>query len=414
MLSHRNSNVFYGWNLCLLASFGNFMIQGSSVFLLNAFIEPFQELYGWSRGDLGTVLGIGSFCGMAAVPLLASLSMKISLRWIMTTGALLGGISLFMLGQFSSITLFALNFCVLWIAGQACGGVVANALMSNWFIKHRGKAFGIVSSGMSLSGAVLPFVALILIKLFSVQMASAILGIFLLIVLLPTTWFFVRDTPESMGLIPDGTSPGEQGAPTENTPQAPLSIREFLRNPLTYRIGIPFTLSLMASAGVVGQLKPRFSDLGFDDFTAMSFMCATTLFIAGSKYVWGYLSDRFSPLKTARFFFLYSVGAFLLALLPSNLLSVSLFCLLCGLALGGTWTLLPAVVVSVFGRANFMAAYRVIVLFLFFRSLGYIMMGQIHQFTGSYDAAYIAFSMMFLLAFFISPSPGTTPCGKSG
>ena len=414
MFPHRNSNVFYGWNLSFLASFGNFMIQGSSVFLLNAFIEPFQGLYGWSRGELGTVLGIGSFCGMAAAPFLASLAMKVSLRLIMTIGALLGGISLFMLAQFTSLTLFTLNFCLLWIAGQACGGVVANALMSNWFVKHRGKAFGIVNCGMSLSGAVLPFVALILIKLFSVQMASAILGTFLLVVLLPTTWFFVRDTPESMGLTPDGPPRTEQETSTEKLspkPQAtPPSIREFLHNPLIYRIGIPFTLAIMAAAGVVGQLKPRFSDLGFDDFTAMTFMCITTLITAGGKYVWGSICDKISPLKTTKFFFLYCVGAYLLALLPPNLFTVSLFCVFCGLALGGAWTLLPAVVVSVFGRANFMAAYRVIVLFLFFKSLGYIIMGQIYQFTGGYDAAYITFSIMFLVAFFILPSPSTTPC----
>ena len=410
MASKYNATVFYGWKLSFLAAFGNFMIQGGAVYLMNAFIEPFSGLYGWSRGEIGTALGIGSFCGMAAAPLLASLAMRVSLRLIMTLGALFGGISLFLLGHFTDLTLFTLNFCVLWIAGQACGGVIANALMSNWFVRHRGKAFGLVNFGMSFSGAVLPFAALILIKLFSVQMASSILGVFLLVVLLPATWFLVRDTPESMGLAPDGapvTGEADNEATHSAEPEMPPTIRELLREPLVYRIGIPFTLSILASAGVVGQLKPRFSDLGFDDFTAMGFMCATAFFTASGKYLWGCICDRIPPLKTAKIFFIYCVGAFLLAFLPSNVFTVTLFCLLCGLGMGGTWTLLPAVIVSVFGRENFMATYRVIAMFLFFKSFGYIVMGQSYQLTGSYDAAFITFSLLFLLGFFISPSPGT-------
>lgn len=409
MGTDHDTKVFYGWKLSLLAAFGNFMIQGGAVYLMNAFIEPFSGLYGWTRGEIGTALGIGSFFGMAAAPVLASLAMKVSLRLIMTLGALFGGISLFLLGQFTSLTLFTLNFCVLWIAGQACGGVIANALMSNWFVRYRGRAFGIVNFGMSFSGAVLPFVALILIKFFSVQTASAILGIVLLVVLLPLTWIFVRDTPESVGMRPDGIEPpaSEEGELSRAEAAAPPTIRELLREPLVYRIGIPFTLAILASAGVVGQLKPRFSDLGFGDYTAMGFMCATAFFTASGKYIWGWICDKIPPLLAAKIFFLFCAGSFLLAFLPANLFTVAVFSLFCGLGIGGTWTLLPAVIVDVFGRANFMAAYRVIAVFLFFKSLGYIVMGWSYQLTGSYDAAFIAFCVLFIAGFALSPRVGS-------
>lgn len=410
MASDYRATIFYGWKLSFLAAFGNFMVQGGGIYLMNAFIEPFSGLYGWSRGELGTALGIGSFCGMASAPVLASLAMKVSLRLIMTLGALFGGVALFLLGRFDSLALFTLNFCVLWIAGQACGGVVANALMSNWFVKYRGRAFGIVNFGISFSGAVLPFAALVLIKLFSVQTASAILGVFLLVALFPACWLFVRDTPESMGLAPDGETPETgAGAAVKNgaEPETPPTIRELLREPLVYRIGIPFTLALLAAAGVVGQLKPRFSDLGFSDFAAMGFMCVTAFFTAVGKYFWGWICDKIPPLKAARIFFIFCAGALLLAFLPSNLFTVALFCLLSGLGMGGTWTLLPAVVVDVFGRANFMAVYRVVAVFLFFKSLGYIIMGQSYQLTGSYDAAFIFFCLLFLVGFFITPPLGS-------
>ena len=400
-------NIFYGWKLSFLSLFSNFLILGSSVYLMNAFIEPFTALYGWNRGEMGLIMGIGSFCGLASTPLFSSLAMRASLRSIMLGGAIAGGLSLFLLGQFSNIWLFGINFAVLWIAGQACGGPITNALMSNWFIRYRGRAFGIASCGMSCSGAILPFAAFILLKFFTVQTSTEIIGIFVLVTLVPAVWFFVRDTPESMGLLPDGVKPQGESVPHKDTDtsEAP-SINELLRSPLVWRIGFAFTIMLTAGAGVMSQLKPRFSDLGFNDVTAMGFMCATAFCTACSKYVWGWLADRFSPVTTTRILCLYSAVAFLLAFLPPSLPALAAFSLFCGLAMGGYWTCLPAVVVNVFGRTHFMGVYRVISLFIFFKAVGYIIMGKSHQYTGSYDAAFIVFCALFVLAFLLMPKEG--------
>jgi hypothetical protein len=276
---------------------------------------------------------------------------------------------------------------------------------------------------MSFSGALLPFTALILIKLFSVQTASVALGVFLLVVLFPATWLFVRDTPEAMGLKPDGAESGDDGESTEKgaagtggrqaTVEAPPTVMQLLRDPLLYRIAIPFAIALIAAAGVVGQLKPRFSDLGFSDYWAMGFMCLTAFFTAVGKYLWGWICDTIPPLLTSKIFFLYCAAAFMLAFLPPNLFTAFTFSLLCGLGLGGAWTLLPAVVADVFGRSNFLAAYRVIALFLFLKSVGYMITGQTHRLTGSYEAAFVVFSCLCLLGFVLIPRKGTKYAAKS-
>ena len=408
-MQRNHPPLFYGWKLGLLASLGNFLIQGSAVYLMNAFIEPFTALYGWNRGDMGLALGIGSFCGMGCAPFLASLSMRFSLRYIMTLGAVVGGITLFMLARFTNLWLFTVNLSLLWIAGQACGGVIANALMSNWFIASRGRAFGMVNFGVSFSGAILPFVALVLLKTFSVQTASAILGSFALFVLAPAVWVLVRDTPESIGLTPDGTplacSPEESPAASE--PSDVPNVADLLRSPLVWRIGLAFGILLLTCAGVVGQLKPRFSDLGFSDFAAMSFMCATAFFTASGKYLWGWICDRYPPITVSRVLCIVSIGAYLLAFLPPNLPSVIVFTVVCGVTMGGYWTCLPAVVVNVFGRKHFMAVYRVVGIFIFLKSAGYIIMGKAHQLTGNYDAAFLFFCCLFVVAFLLLPKEGT-------
>jgi MFS family permease len=96
----------------------------------------------------------------------------------------------------------------------------------------------------------------------------------------------------------------------------------------------------------------------------------------------------------------------MLTFLPANVFTAFIFSLLCGLGMGGAWTLLPAVVVDVFGRANFLAAYRVVAFFLFMKSFGYIITGQAYQLTGSYDAAFVAYSVLCLVGFAITPREG--------
>ncbi|WP_231941815.1 MFS transporter [Candidatus Desulfovibrio trichonymphae] len=138
------------------------------------------------------------------MPVMVGLSARFPLRALMALGALAGGCVTFFLGFSHNIWVFTGLFTVVWVSTQACGGVVGNALVSNWFSRYRGRAFGLVNAGTSLSGAVLPLIALPLINTFGMQTAYMILGAATLL-LAPASWLLIRDTPEEMGLHPDGS-----------------------------------------------------------------------------------------------------------------------------------------------------------------------------------------------------------------
>ena len=402
------SSLFYGWKLCFLSMFVAFIVTGSSVYLMNALIEPLEALYGWHRGEIGLVQGIGSFCGMACAPFLASLAMRTGLRRVMLAGIIAGSIGFFLLGRTSSFVFFGMAFCLLWIGGQACGGPISTALMSNWFIRHRGRTFGLVSVGMTFSGAVLPFAALVILALFSIRATLDMLGCISLLVLFPLVWFMVRDTPEEMGLLPDGEEPFQGGKehqeiddPHAHDPRP--TVGELFRSPLVLRIGFAFALGLLSAAGTMGQLKPRFSDLGHGDFLAMGFACATAFFAASGKYVWGAVADRISPLLAAKRLLFCNFASALLAFLPSNLFTLGLYVLCAGLSMGGFWAVLPALTAHIFGRKHFMAVYRVMTFFTLANSLGYFIVGFSHHLTGSYDASTVIFCIFFLAGLLLLP-----------
>ena len=283
--------MFYGWKLATIGSCGNLLLQGSVFYTMNAFIEPLVELHGWSRAGIGLSMTFASAMMTLSMPIGIMLTNKISIRLLMTLGAFIGGLSYVGLGYVDDIRLFAALFAIVWVCGQICGGVVATMLMNRWFAAYRGRAFGLVNMGTSLSGAFLPFVALVLVDTLGVSWAFSILG-GLAFLLFPLCWRIIRNTPEDIGLAVDGVAANPFAAAREEEKVIPMNWRELVTSRQMWIIGVSFGIGLMAVGGVLSQLKPRFVDTGMSSYVAMGFMCLTALLGAVGKYAWGWVCDR--------------------------------------------------------------------------------------------------------------------------
>jgi hypothetical protein len=87
--------MFYGWKVGLVSLVGNFMLQGCVTYIMNAFMEPLCEANGWSRGQINLGMGLAALVGQIAMPVVAGLSTRFSLRVLMILGALTGGTATF-------------------------------------------------------------------------------------------------------------------------------------------------------------------------------------------------------------------------------------------------------------------------------------------------------------------------------
>ena len=85
------------------------------------------------------------------------------------------------------------------------GGVAVSSLLTMWFIGRRAQAIALSSTGVSMGGAVLVPLETSLIAHGGLRRGAPILGILVAVVALPVLWAVIADTPESMGLHPDGT-----------------------------------------------------------------------------------------------------------------------------------------------------------------------------------------------------------------
>ncbi|MEW6076804.1 MAG: MFS transporter [Thermodesulfobacteriota bacterium] len=412
--------IFYGWYIVAVAFIANFMSTGTGFYAFNAFLEPLCQAHGWTRTQVNMALVISTPFGFLGQFIYGTLIMRLGIKKLMMAGSLLGGVAFILLFQTSSLGLFYFFYVLLFFGNYAYGGIVANSAVNNWFIKKKGAALGIATSGISFSGAVLPIIAMALIFRMGMTGASVCLGA-MVIALAPLFWLVVVDWPEKRGLFPDGGSSDPASAGKYSYPDPPPSavgvtgavplpadggrnrqtywtLARLIRVPAFWQLGLAYAMAMMGVVGVMSQLKPRFVDVGFSDSTAMILMTVTAFVGAVGKYIWGVLCDSINPTRVVSAIMIANAVGLVAALAAHSAVAIGVFILLFGFAMGGVMATYPIIVADLFGRESFTAVFRFMAVFLVMQMAGYIIAGASFDLTGSYNRAYGIFIGLDLIA----------------
>ena len=139
-------------------------------------------------------------------PLMGYCTDRFGPRVMLAFGGLMSGLGFILLAQASNFWWFLFVFVVFLSVGFRSGYNNASiAAVNNWFWRRRGLAMSIVSMGNGLGGASAYLVGL-LVFIVGWRDACTILGITIIAVVIPLSYFLKR-APEEMGLLPDGDPP---------------------------------------------------------------------------------------------------------------------------------------------------------------------------------------------------------------
>ncbi len=399
--------VFYGWYVVAASFLNNFMAAGTGFYVINAFMQPLCVENGWTRIEVSLAISIGGLAGLFFAMLFGFIVNRIGPRLLMTIGPVISAAAFILTGFAHNLSFFYLGFLFLYLGNSAMAGIVSNAAVNNWFVVNRGKALGVSTAGISLAGVIVPFVALLILEGFGLTKAFIIVGAFNFL-LAPMAWLVVRNRPEDHGLIPDGialnpelqsaASPQSSDVTARESRLGPWTFRSLVRELTFWKVGISYGLILVGVIGVMSQLKPRFSDIGFDDKTAMLMMAMTALAGTMGKFVWGTLCDHFDPRRvTAVLMAMIGLGlGFMLS--STSITGLLLFVVVFGFAMGGVLSTLPIMVADLFGRNSFAEVLKFVVLFLSIQYIGPVAMGFSFDRAGSYDPAYIFFILLAIVS----------------
>ena len=115
------------------------------------------------------------------------------------------------------------------------GVMVQTVLVSNWFRRKRGSAMGIVLTGTSFGGVLIPVIATPLISAYGWRSALQLLSLLVWLVLLPASLFLVKDKAADVGTSLDGDENPQPSNP-EPTKVEGSTFREALGSPVFWII----------------------------------------------------------------------------------------------------------------------------------------------------------------------------------
>lgn len=383
-----------------VAHLANLLSTGTTFYVFNAFLLPLCQARGWSRAEINAAPMLGFALGLLAQFVYGSLFLRVGPRLLMVAGSLVSSLAFIFLGRAHDLTAFYALYALVYLGNGAMNGIVANTVVTNWFVRRRGRALGLATAGMSVSGVTLPYLAMLILESLGLEAAFLVIGL-LVAGLAPLAWLVVRISPESCGLLPDGLAASDEAGRAQDeglSDAGQWSAGQVLRHGPFWRLGVVYSLAMMGAVGVTYQLAPRFQDLGLSGHRAMLLTACTAAVATAGKFLWGWLCDLAEPRKVVATLLAAKAVGLGLGLIPGSPAALWLFIIIFGFAMGGVMSTFPIMTAHLFGRDGFWRVYRLLVFFLALQGLGYLIMGQSFALRGSYDLAFASFIVLDILA----------------
>jgi len=348
--------VFYGWWVALTAAAGLFLgVTPILVFSFGVFLGPITRDFHAGRGNVSVAYTLFSLIQAIAVPFAGWLMDRFGARRVILPSMLLGGIAL-LLSPFGSSNLFELYviFAMLGLLVPGAGPVAFAKVTSQWFDRHRGLALGVMMLGLGLGAFVMPSLAHLLIAKFGWRLAYAAVGAGILLVSTPLVMKFLNESPESLGLMPDGgisANPAAYAGP-KNSGMG-ITWREALRTRTFWLLLTSFALVAAASQACFTHMAAIVSDRGSNGQLAA---LASSLLGGGlliGRTGSGYLLDRFFAPRVAALIFAGAACGIALLRIASSPGPAFVAAFLIGLSLGAEGDVMPYLTSRYFGLRCF-------------------------------------------------------------
>ena len=404
---------YYGWLVLGLSGMGTFVATAIAGVVLGG-VQPYiLEDTNWSRTSIGLAASCGVWASGFCAPIAGRLADRYGPRWLMPTGLIVLGLSMFAIGGVHT----AWQFFLAAVIGRAISqpfliGVVPRTMAVNFFNRRRNIALALTGMYRPLSGALIiqAFSAIAVIA--DWRTAFRYLGIFSLALAVPMI-IVMRRRPEDIGLLPDGaarnpSAPGSTSPPASATQPGRAGAgaaddswtsKEALHTQAFWVLAIVTFLKVAATSGLGFSLVPHLREFAGLTTPQAAGVLSISTFLALSSLVWGQVAARL----TARWCIVAALAlssvAALALLRVDSLVAAYVFGVLWGLFHSGLEVLMYILLADFFGRNSYGAIAGSLRLF----EAGGLGVGQlvgplIYDFTGSYTLLIISSSTLLILS----------------
>jgi MFS family permease len=403
-LKSKLDNVYYGYWVLLGAFLLHFLDSGLYFYGFSVFYTPIREEFGWSAAVVAGAISFSRLEGGIEGPLVGYLIKRFGPRKIITIGVILTGLGYMAMIYVDSPFMLYLVYGGILSIGYNMGFTHGlSTLITNWFIKKRTRAMGLYALAAGIGGAlIVPLISKSMV-LYGWRTTAILCGLAFWVVGLPASYLF-RNSPEEMGLLPDGLSPGdyidpETGESKVVDDEPEISTKDALKSVTFRRLLLAESLRTFLLGSIVLHQIPHLISIGLSADTAGGILGMMIFASIPGRVLFGFLGDRIKKNKLlAVTMIIQGIGVLVLAF-ASNIIHVYAFVVIYGLTYGGCIPLLMAFRGDIFGRKNFaqmsgiMSPFRMIG-----NVIGPVLAGYLFDVTGSYKVAFVSFAALAVMS----------------
>jgi MFS family permease len=287
-------------------------IASISFYSSSVFIAAISEDMGWPRGSVQIGVSIMILSAMITAPITGALVDKYGPRQVALVSVPLYAAALGIFGYLShTLTTFYLAWLIISFVGAGTLPITWTKNVNLWFDTNRGLALGICLMGTGIAATLVPVYAVSLISVFGWKQAYVFLGITVLVIALPSTFYFFR--------VPEGHSHQDFLA---KTPQPKISnskvlsrseVKNLFSDHRFWLIGVSILLIAAAVSAFITSLIPLLMDRQMSLAAAASYAGYMGLSVIGGRIFAGILIDRaWAPAIAAAFFIMPAISAIVL------------------------------------------------------------------------------------------------------
>jgi MFS family permease len=389
---------FYGWTILFAAGSSMVVRNAAASLTLAVFIFPMSEDLGWSRTLIAGAASLGGLVATVASPVVGWALDRYGVRTILTVSILILGLSTISLAWATVPIAFYLAYGAGRVLFSSPLNIGPSVVVSRWFVKKRGRATGMLFLSHSLGMITFPLIAGLVIKYRGWEDAWIVLGVLVWVLALGPVSMLVRQSPESVGLLPDGDLPEQSGdgpGVAAAVEEVSWTLREAMRTPTLWLLALATGSLFLLQSGTNIHQGAYFLDQGLGLGVSAATLSVNAVFTGAGSLFWGWLVDRV-PVR-----FTYAGVALMMAialvLFPSADTTIEALAVaaIFGAAVGGILVVPVVAYANYFGRRSLSAIRGVTEPFVSLgQAIGAVFSGIIYDVTGSYKDAFLILSIL--------------------
>ena len=396
------SGLFYGWRMVAASAAVRLLGAGLHSYGFTVFFLPLSQELNLSRTATSFAFSLARAEGAIEGPIVGHLLHRYGPRPVMLIAVSLMGIGYLLLSQAHTYVVFLIIYTGLISLAHAGGFMHAPMTLTNtWFIRLRARAMTINSAAYGLGGVLLAPLLSMIVHSWGWRWGAAAAGMAFLLIGIPLC-LTIRNSPESMGLLPDGetsaTTSGDKQILRPAVAEAEVTASQAIRSYAFWALVFGAGVRNAAYHAISTHFIPLMVWKGASQHEATLLLSAFAFLGFASTLMFGWLADSMAKPRLVSLILFTAGTSICFLIFGDSILLLGIFILLFT-TVEATYPIAWAMVGDLFGRKHFPKIRGYMSVFYVWGSvLGPVIAGAIWDRWQSYEPMLWGLVAMFFLS----------------